>query len=286
VIFTWILGIVLVLAVLVLLLTVLLGLYVNDTKVDTTSLETKNIKILLAIFAHPDDEVMVAGTLSKLKKQGTAVHLLYLTHGEDGPTSGIVEQSKLGELRAVELQQVKAVLQADTLDILDFPDRYLNTIAEETLAAAICDKIARYRPDTIICFDETIGLYGNSDHAYSGKVVHKILSENLGSLADSEKANLQNLLIMTLPQPMINLAMKVSKTFRERYDVKNGLPAANFAVKIRRFGGQKKQVVGSHKTQAVVMNDVQPMWEKIPYWLYYRIFSREYFCWVDIKKFR
>jgi len=255
----------------------LLNRYVNDQNVDPIEkkLNDQRIQKVLAVLAHPDDEVMIAGTVAKLKKRGTEIHLLYLTHGEDGPTGGLVEQENLAERRVAELKQVASILQVDSLEILDFPDRYLNTIPESQLEVAIRSKITTIKPDTVICFDQTIGLYGNTDHAYSGKVVHTLMKQKLG---------VKNLLVMTLPIPMIELAMKVSQTFKERYNPENGLPVANVCVQVSRYGKQKKEVIKAHQTQWQVMNDVQPLWNKISYWIYYRIFSREYFHYINVSE--
>ena len=253
----------------------LLNRYVNDQNVDPIEkkLSYQSIQKLLAVLAHPDDEVMIAGTLAKLKKKGTKIHLLYLTHGEDGPTGGLVEQENLAGMRARELKQVASILQVDSLEILDFPDRYLNTVPESELEVAIQARIAEIKPDTVICFDQTIGLYGNTDHAYSGKVVHTLMKQKLG---------VKNLLVMTLPIPMIELAMKVSQTFKERYNPENGLPVANMCVQMSRYGRQKKGVIRAHQTQWQVMNDVQPLWKRLPYWIYYCVFSKEYFYYIGI----
>ena len=252
--------------------------YVNDGRV--ALIEKKNfggnIQKVLAVLAHPDDEVMIAGTLAKLKKAGVKTHLLYLTHGEDGPTSGLTSQEKLGERRAAELKQVGRILQVDTLEILNFPDRYLNTVPEVELADAIQERLDRIKPDTVICFDQTVGLYGNNDHLISGKIVHELVLQSLG---------IKNLLVMTLPAPMIALALKVSETFKGRYNHENGLPPANGCMKISKYGKQKKEVIKAHRSQRDVMNDVQPLWDKMPHWIYYRIFSKEYFnCIIKVEK--
>jgi len=246
-----------------------LNRYVNDAEVRSIEKQpfSNSIQKVLAIFAHPDDEVMVAGTLAKFKDAGIETHLLYLTHGEDGPTGGLVSQEELGKRRAIELKQVGQILQVNSLEVLNFPDRYLNQVATNEIIAEIKKRFDRIQPDTVICFDQTIGLYGNSDHVVSGRVVYEL----------AYSSGVKNLLIMTLPTPMIELALKVSKTFKERYDTQNGLPPANGCIKIRGYSKQKKEVIKAHQTQKEVMNDVQPLWDKVPYWIYYRIFSREYF---------
>lgn len=228
---------------------------------------------VLAVFAHPDDEVMVAGTLAKLHAAGAETHLLYLTHGEDGPTGGLASRQDLGAVRAAEVEQVGRVLQVDSVELLDFPDRYLNDVPQAELTAAVMQRINQLRPDTLICFDHQIGLYGNPDHACAGRVVQDIWPES----------GAENLLIMTLPEPMIRIALRVSQTFQERYrpaTPADGLPQANCCVSISRFAKQKRAVIEAHQTQRAVMNDVQPLWDKLPYWIYYRVFAKEYFQWL------
>ena len=240
----------------------------------SVSLITKNPnyqtpKNVLAVFAHPDDEVMVAGTLLKWKAQGAELHLLYLTHGEDGPTGGLVDKSLLAQKRATELESASKIMQASNLSILSFPDRSLASQPPQQVEAAIHQALTQHKPDTVICFDDTIGLYGHSDHAFSGLCTQRLLRQNPGTV--------RQLFVMTLGPNMLALALKISKTFRERYSPENGLPPANAAVSIAPLGRLKKQVVQAHATQWQVMQDVQPYYNKLPFWLYYRIFSREYF---------
>lgn len=268
----WIIVIIFVILAVLLFLGVCgLNRYVNDYRISCSEKEfqMKEPHRILLVLAHPDDEVMISGTLARLKDNGSSLYALYCTHGEDGPTGGLVEKCDLLKERTKELGQVGSILGYDSLEILDYPDRYLNTIPEEQLTAAVKERILEFHPDTVICFDNTIGLYGHTDHAYSGKITQALLRK--------ESLGVKHMLIMTLPAPMISLAMQVSKTFRERYDPKSGLPKANYAVPVARYGKQKKSVIRAHKTQWQVMGDVQPLWDKIPYFIYYRIFSREYF---------
>ncbi len=257
-------------------LTFLWGL-VNNRSVPLLS-KTKGYqppKTVLAVFAHPDDEVMVTGTLLQWQKQGARIHLLYLTHGEDGPTGGLVEKPQLAQKREEELHKVASILQASSLTILSFPDRYLASQPRLEVDQAILQSLTAHQPDTVICFDSTIGLYGHSDHAFSGLCTQELLRKNPGSV--------RQLFVMTLGPNMLALALKISKTFRERYSPENGLPPATTASSIAKFGRLKKQVVQAHATQWQVMQDVQPYYNKLPFWFYYRIFSREYFHFIPLQ---
>lgn len=224
--------------------------------------------VTLAVFAHPDDEVMVAGTLAKLKKYGK-VYSLYCTHGEDGPTGNLVAKKDLGAFRAKELLKVKGILNLDGMEILAYPDRYLSNVPKKVLKSVIKERIQQLKPDTVICFDKNIGLYGHKDHVFAGICVQELLEE--------ESLGVKHLLEMTLSDFMLKIALKLSKTFKENYDATKGLSNSNYSVRISNFSKKKMQVVCAHKSQWEVLGDVQPFYNKIPHWLYYRILSREYY---------
>lgn len=224
---------------------------------------------ILYVVAHPDDEVLMSGTLSLLKRRfGLPVKGLYLTHGEDGPTYDLVPKSGLKERRTQELGHVKALLALDEMTVCDYPDRYL---ADQDFDA-VCDTVRReaeaFSPTYIFTFDENIGMYGHTDHVAAGKAATRTAKQ-----LDSVKGVFQ----MTLPGGMLALALKMSKTFRERYDPARGLPRPNAAANIYRWRTIRYAVTRAHETQTAVMRELQPYYDKLPRWLYYAIFDREYF---------
>jgi len=129
----------------------------------------------------------------------------------------------------------------------------------------------------VIGFDETIGFYGHEDHRLAGLYLHALLDER-------RLPYVKSYYMVTLPQPMIDMALKVSDMFRERYarDPTQGLPPADLAVRMWRFGDVKKAVLNAHKTQWEIIDDVQPYATVTPSWLYYRVLDREYFHRVEI----
>ncbi|MBM7620744.1 LmbE family N-acetylglucosaminyl deacetylase [Bacillus tianshenii] len=255
-----------------------LNAYINDktVPVKNTLVASGESKNLLAIFAHPDDEIMAAGTLHKLADEGVNITLLYLTKGEAGPTGGIVSQDELGAEREKETKKVAEILNVEHLEILDYPDGGLVEADQAAIKKSITDIIRQTKPSTVITFDDTVGLYGHADHLLTGKLVKEILLE--------ESYGVERFYQMTLPQPMIDTALKISKTFQERYptDPKDGLPQPTVAIKMASEAREKISVVKAHKTQWEVTGDVQPLHDKLPYWIYYRIFDREYFAEVEL----
>ena len=224
---------------------------------------------VLYVVAHPDDETLMSGTLSLLKRKfGLPLKALYLTHGEDGPTFDLVPKSGLKERRTQELGRVKEILALDEMVILDYPDRYLADQDFERVCADVRREMEAFAPTLVFTFDENIGMYGHTDHVAAGKAAVR-----------EAKAcqSVRGVFQMTLPGGMLKLAMKASKTFRERYDPAHGLPSPNTQCNIYRFSQYRLAVTKAHETQTAVMRELQPLYDKLPRLLYYAIFDREYF---------
>ena len=67
---------------------------------------------IMAIFAHPDDEGAIAGTLALYAQNGTGVTLVCATRGEVGEISdpALATPATLGEVREKELQTACNIL--------------------------------------------------------------------------------------------------------------------------------------------------------------------------------
>jgi LmbE family N-acetylglucosaminyl deacetylase len=131
---------------------------------------------LLAIFAHPDDESLVAGgTLAKYAAEGCHTALLCATRGEWGPISddALADYSNLGRVRERELRAACEVLGIRWLRFLDLEDGCVSAVIGSDEEAIVLEKIVRaireLRPQTIITFGPD-GLYGHEDHIAIGKL--------------------------------------------------------------------------------------------------------------------
>ena len=80
-------------------------------------------KIVLGIFAHPDDaEIMCAGTLSLLKKAGWVVHIATMAPGDKGTTE--YSREDISRIRKSEATIAAKLLEA-TYHCLEFEDVYI-----------------------------------------------------------------------------------------------------------------------------------------------------------------
>ena len=82
-------------------------------------------KIVLAIFAHPDDESLACGgTLARLADAGVRVVLMCGSRGESGSISNpaLVPDGDLGRVRTSELGRAAEILGITDLLVMNHPD--------------------------------------------------------------------------------------------------------------------------------------------------------------------
>jgi LmbE family N-acetylglucosaminyl deacetylase len=231
---------------------------------------------VLAVWAHPDDEITSAGTLARLTHDGARVTLVYFTHGEGAHFTGYTAE-QLHRLRPEEARAAGRALAVSDVVVLDYGDGKLPTADAAKAKADLAALIADRKPSTVISFDERVGYYGHPDHATVGRWTAEVVRTGMASDAAFPVKRLYQ---ATLPAPAIALAQKHIAAFRNHYpaDPAKGLPPPSIAVPIAGEAVAKRAVLAAHKTQVKVIDDVQPGGRVIPSWLYYRLFDREYFA--------
>lgn len=143
---------------------------------------------LLAFFAHPDDETMLAGgLLALLATLDVNVHILCATRGEGGdPGEPPFERSKLGAVRAAELACAAKVLGAGSLTFLNYIDPLVGpedalfpfTDDEKTLAGEFAEQIL-LKNARILLTHGSNGEYGHPAHQIIYRAA-KLAVENIG----------------------------------------------------------------------------------------------------------
>lgn len=121
---------------------------------------------ILAVFAHPDDEVFCAGgTLARYAAQGAEVMVVSATQGEAGQIhdAGAATRRTLGQTRARELQLSCRRLGVQSAVCLDYGDGRLRDNDPLPLTKCLTGIIRIFRPDIVITFGPD-GAYGHPDH--------------------------------------------------------------------------------------------------------------------------
>lgn len=134
--------------------------------------------VLLAVFAHPDDESFgPGGTLARYAWSGVAVHLICATGGEEGTVDAALLNGyeSVAALRRAELLRAAEALGLSSVTLLGYRDSgmpgteanrhpaALINQPRDQVAAQIVRHIRRLRPQVVITFDP-IGGYRHPDH--------------------------------------------------------------------------------------------------------------------------
>ena len=128
-------------------------------------------KILFGIFAHPDDEAFgPSGTLLDEVQNGTELHLICLTGGENGENPDNVID--LGETRLEEWRNAGTLLGATSMHHLGFIDGTLNN-HDQLKAAAMIERIIL---DTINTRDAVVECMSMDLNGVTGHIDHIVAS--------------------------------------------------------------------------------------------------------------
>jgi N-acetyl-1-D-myo-inositol-2-amino-2-deoxy-alpha-D-glucopyranoside deacetylase len=115
---------------------------------------------VVAVFAHPDDETILAGgTLAACAAKGVETALVCATRGELGPGGG---PGRIGARREAELRAACRELGVESVSVLGFSDGTLADAGAE-LEEALTRALVALRPDAVVTFGPE-GLYWHPDH--------------------------------------------------------------------------------------------------------------------------
>jgi LmbE family N-acetylglucosaminyl deacetylase len=144
---------------------------------------------LMAVHAHPDDEVLsTGGVLASAAAEGIRTVLVTCTNGEQGDGPGGVkpgepghDEAQVREVRLAELRASAALLGISDVELLGYsdsgmvgweangrPEVFANVPVEEA-GARLAALMEQYRPDVVVTYDENGG-YGHPDHIQAHRI--------------------------------------------------------------------------------------------------------------------
>lgn len=128
---------------------------------------------VLAVFAHPDDEILCgAGTLALCAARGAQVTLVCATRGELGPIASpeLATHATLPQVRERELRASCKHLGIADVRFLGLPDAGVSWAAEAAgTVSNLVVLIRELEPSVIVTFGPD-GLYGHFDHEAIGEL--------------------------------------------------------------------------------------------------------------------
>jgi LmbE family N-acetylglucosaminyl deacetylase len=136
-------------------------------------------RVLLGVFAHPDDESFgPGGTLARYAAEGAEVHVIIATDGIAGSVEEshkLEEHEVLAQVRSTELANAAVALGISSIWSLPYRDSGMRGTADndhvdaliqqplEKLVANLVEYIERLQPQVILTHDP-FGGYGHPDH--------------------------------------------------------------------------------------------------------------------------
>lgn len=129
---------------------------------------------LLVVLAHPDDEVIAAGTLMAQRAAGSRVVVLWLTRGEMTEGFGPIPPEEVSSRRTELGHQAGELLGIETR-FLDLPDTRLEPTADATdqVARVICD----VKPDGLLTWgDAWVRGFRHPDHRSAGQLARDAIT--------------------------------------------------------------------------------------------------------------
>lgn len=144
---------------------------------------------LMAVHAHPDDEVLgTGGLLARCAAEGIRTVLVTCTNGEQGDGSAGVKPGEPGHdaeevarRRLAELRESAGLLGIGHLELLGYRDsgmdgwsanhdpRAFANVPPDESAARLAGLMERYRPQVVVTYDENGG-YGHPDHIQAHRI--------------------------------------------------------------------------------------------------------------------
>ncbi len=139
---------------------------------------------ILAIFAHPDDEIGVGSTLAHYSDAGIRTVLVCATRGEAATIfcEDCATRETLPQVRTAELECACDHLGISELRWLDWPDGDIGNLPRVEAVGQIVQLIRGIQPDVILTHPEH-GLYPHPDHL----AVWEIVREAFDAAADAAR---------------------------------------------------------------------------------------------------
>lgn len=209
-------------------------------------------QVVLAVFAHPDDESLACGgTLARLAAAGAHVVVMCASHGERGSDLGPMRNDELGRERAIEMRDAAAALGVAELRLLSHPDGDLRWASVTHFNADIVLFLRHHPHASVITFGED-GLYWHADHI---GVYERVLTAVLSLGTHSPP-----LYFVTMPTGVMPEVVAVAKArgwlpppkgFWSLVPESFGLHAEPYTitVDVRAFVPQKLAAIQAHRSQ-------------------------------------
>lgn len=147
--------------------------------------ESPEPPLVVAVLAHPDDELFMAPALAAMAREGLFVRIVHATPGDAGPgVSNLPKGAALAEARRAEADCAGKALGVSEVVNLGLPDgRLADHVRDGSLAKALHDHLAW--ADMVLTWGPDGG-YGHADH----RLVSAIATQIVQAQPEGDRAGL------------------------------------------------------------------------------------------------
>jgi LmbE family N-acetylglucosaminyl deacetylase len=137
-------------------------------------------RVILAVFAHPDDETFVGPVLARYAREGVKVYLAIATKGEKGTSDPNLRGDPLAKVRHEEASCACRQLGIEPPIFFDLNDGELGAMTSplgqniQTVADNVEKLIAKLNPDVVVTWGPEGG-YGHPDHRLVSDAVTQVI---------------------------------------------------------------------------------------------------------------
>ena len=258
----------------------------SDSYPEDDFLRSEPNKTALIIVAHDDDAVSMAGTISRLCRNGWTVRQMCYYQGWKGNDS----------IRKVNLREVAAIQGIRDVESKDFVLRKQEFLVEDPWRAIpyaafdtiyhvnsikqdIASFINRYQPSVIFSLDDSIGGYGHPEHVLISRLTRDLCRERLKDSVFSVKRIYQAVFDPKMNRKILK-DLDAFKAAREVYGFEE-TPSPHVQVTITNEAGEKKKVMLAYRTEQGTLKKIWPYYTYVPASIYFRIFDREFYRVLD-----
>lgn len=191
----------------------------------------RDVRRVLAVVAHPDDESFGLGAVvDRFTAAGVPTSVLCFTHGEASTLGG--GPADLAATRDAELRIAGAVLGIASVALLDYPDGHLDRAPVAELAGHVRRLVAEQHPTHLLVFDRG-GVTGHPDHRQATRA----------ALAAARRTGC-TVLGWALPA-------EVAETLNREFDASFvGRPAAEIDGRLRVTRTRQRRAIAAHRSQS------------------------------------
>ncbi len=192
---------------------------------------------VLAVFAHPDDETWVSGTLAKMADKGIKVTAIYITSGDVGSRYSTIQKTgnSLAFIREQEARLASAHLTIEPPIFFNYPDKGIEKHAKD-IASQLSKAINKQQASHLLSFAQG-GITDNKDH----KALHRIVKQ----LKFKEK------LYFAISEQRARIFEKVANDHGFAYKIKRASPehAITHHIDVSKHHKQRNQALQANASQ-------------------------------------